>query len=167
MNPPGIEQTEWTLTNIILFFPPLYLYLHLHLHLCLCLYLCKYQHLYLQNLPSLRVRVSTVNFVPVVFAPDTERSCIKNLFLTGTKKNYFTVTHFCQSPSSFSMAKMWSALTARNIRSRPWLHPGTLRDKTSSPDIRQKTLMQKSDDEEETEKERELTWSVHWRGHNT
>ena len=38
------------------------------------------------------------------------------------------------------MAKMWLALTAKNIRSRPWLQPGTLRDETSLPESRQKTL---------------------------
>lgn len=38
------------------------------------------------------------------------------------------------------MAKMWLALTAKNIRSRPWLQPGTLRDETSIPESRQKTL---------------------------
>ena len=117
----------------------LYLYFHL------CEYWTAFAFVFvfalaLENLSTLRVRLSTVNFIQIVFAPNSKRSCVQNYFNLNMISKHCKFCMCDNSPDKWRMAKMWFWLTAKNIKSRPWLHPGTLRENSSLPESRQKAL---------------------------
>ena len=73
-------------------------------------------------------------------------NCLCSKFEKVLRSKLFQLKHdiktlqVLHSPDKWRMAKMWFWLTAKNIKSRPWLHPGTLRENSSLPESRQKAL---------------------------